>query len=181
MREIEIKARLLDKQSVLDKLASINITLSKPIKQHDMVYSLPNAKDNALGANWLRIRIENDKKTLFTLKRSVVGHLDSIEHETEVADPSEMQNIITMLGYEPYSDLTKLRQKAKHKDLEICIDHIEGLGDFIEIEKMSEQDVNHEETEAILWKFMSSIGIDKKDEVLVGYDVMERQQRGDKL
>ena len=177
MREIEIKARLHNSDRLEQSLKQAGIKLSEPIKQHDVVFGQPGAKDNALGANWLRIRTENDKKVYFTLKKSVVGHLDSIEHETAVEDAVELQEIILQLGYEPYSDLTKVRRKAKHGQLEICVDEIPKLGTFIEVEKMMGQDAVHDTVIEELWRFLTSLGVSKVDEVHEGYDVMERKQR----
>ena len=178
MREIEIKARVTDIEALRSTLISKGIKLSSPIKQHDRVYGEPNKQDNELNANWLRIRTENDTKHLFTLKKSVVGHLDSTEHETEVIDAVELENIIRELHYEPYSDLTKTRQKGHCGKIEICLDEVPGLGIFIEAELLMDSTANHDDTVAELWKLLESFGIDKKDEVHEGYDVLERKQRG---
>lgn len=178
MREIEIKCRLHNKQQVLGALENLGVTLSKPKKQHDVVFGQPGAGDTALDANWLRIRTEDDKTVYFTLKRSVVGHLDSIEHETIVTDSAELEEIIKLLGYELYSDLTKVRQKGKYGDIEICVDEVPGLGSFIEAEKLMHKEAEHDEVVGELWKFFKKLGLDKADEVHEGYDVLERRLRG---
>jgi len=178
MREIEVKARLIEPiECFIKKLNENNIELGGELEQHDVVYGQPGAKDNVLGANWLRIRTENTHTVYFTLKKSVVGHLDSIEYEVIVNDAKELQNIIIELGYELYSDLTKVRRKAKVGELEICVDSVSGLGDFVEVEKLCSDDVDNTEIVAELWSFLSNLGIDKKHEVFQGYDVLERQQR----
>lgn len=178
MREIEIKAYVRDVPKLLAALKSKNIKLSRPHKQHDVVYGSPGSKDNEYGANWLRIRTEDDSIVTFTLKRSVVGHLDSIEHETIVDNAKELESIINYLGYELYSDLTKYRQKAQYKDIEICVDSLPGLGDFIEAERLMADDASHEEVVAELWELLTSLGISKEDEAHLGYDVLERKKRG---
>lgn len=178
MREIEIKARVKDPQHLKNELEKKGIKLGKSCKQHDVVYCLPGSQDNALDANWLRIRTEDDKTIYFTLKRSVVGHLDSIEHETIVDNAKELESIINYLGYELYSDLTKNRQKAKYKDIEICVDNIPGLGDFVEAELLMNNDVEHTEVVNELWDLLTSLGVSKDDEEHLGYDVLERRKRG---
>jgi adenylate cyclase class 2 len=127
MREIEIKVRITDPTQTLAALEQQGIQLGKPKKQHDVVYSRPGALDNDPAENWLRVRTENDAKVIFTLKRSVTGELDSIEHETVVEDATELTAIISYLGYELFSDLTKIRRKAQHGGLEICFDEVPGL------------------------------------------------------
>ena len=174
MREIEIKARVKNKNHVLKLISQENINLSLPIKQHDVVYAVPGVKDNAPGSVWLRLRTENDQKTIFTLKKQHRGSLDSIEHETEVSNRDEMEKIISTLGFTLYSDLTKTRQKAKFNDIEICIDEVQDLGTFIEVEKLTDQDADGLVIEVELWKVLESFGINKSDQVHEGYDVMHR-------
>lgn len=178
MREIEIKAAVQDVSKLKEALQEKGIKLGNAVKQHDVVFSMPGAADNAFNANWLRIRNEDDTITTFTLKRSVYGHLDSIEHETIVDNAKELESIINYLGYELYSELTKIRQKAKHGDIEICVDKVPGLGDFIEAEMLMANDADHDDVVAQLWELLTSLGISKDDEEHLGYDVLERKKRG---
>jgi adenylate cyclase, class 2 len=172
MREIEIKVRVHDKQKLVDALEKNGIQLSTPKKQHDVVYAHPGAMDNAPGENWLRIRIENDDKAIFTLKRSVTSELDSIEHETEVADAEELRKIIGYLGYSVFSDLTKTRQKAKVGDIEICVDEVPELGVFIEAERLTDEDADQTAIFEELWQFVERFGVSRSDEETSGYDVL---------
>lgn len=106
MREIEIKVRLDDRAEILAKLATKGVKLSKPLTHHDVVYGEPGVAGDS-GSNqaaWLRIRTETAEgkkpRVLFTFKRSVSGQMDSIEHETEVADGEVITAIIKELGFE---------------------------------------------------------------------------------
>ena len=140
MREIEIKVRLRDKEGLLDALAGKGVALGEPVHQRDQVFGLPGeAGGDGNTVPWLRVRTETHgqgenetKRTLFTLKRSVTGQLDSIERETEVGDPDVMIAIVKELGFVPFSDLSKTRRTGKLNDVEVCIDSVEGLGDFME-------------------------------------------------
>lgn len=176
MREIEIKARVSSLDDLLTLLARRNVTVSKAVKQHDVVYSVPGQKDNAPGSIWLRIRTEDNSTSIFTLKKQFEGGLDSIEHETAIQDSGELESIIELLGFELYSDLTKTRRKAKLGNIEICIDEVEGLGTFIEAEKLVAQDANGDIVRLELWKELESLGVEKKHEVFEGYDVLQRRQ-----
>lgn len=178
MREIEIKCKVDNPELIAESLAKQGLNLDEPIKQHDVVYAWPGVADNAPDSVWLRIRIENDTKVLFNLKKQHTGGLDSIEHETEVSDAIELEEIIKNMGYELYSDLTKVRRKAKHGDIEVCFDEVAGLGTFVEAEKIAHVDSDHDEVVAELWALFERLGLDKKDEVHEGYDVLERAARG---
>ena len=175
MREIEIKARVGHKDQVLAALDKLGIRLGKPKKQHDVVYSRPGAMDNDPGENWLRVRTEDDHHVTFTLKRSVTGELDSIEHETVVDSAAEITSIIGYLGYELFSDLTKVRQKAQNGDIEICFDEVPGLGTFIEAEKLCPEDADYDAVSKELWELFTRLGLDKADEETSGYDVLMRK------
>lgn len=178
MREIEVKARVADSVALLDKIKAKGIQLGPELEQHDIVYGKPGIKDNEADSVWLRIRIQNRAEVFFTLKKSVRGHLDSIEHETLVEDPTELEKIIELIGFEKYSDLTKKRRKAKVGKVELCVDSIVGLGDYIEAEMLVEDDADHNQVENELWWVLNDLGISKKDEELRGYDVIERSTRG---
>lgn len=175
MREIEIKARVADKQTLIDNIARAGIQLSRPINQHDVVYGQKGVADNAPGSIWLRIRTENDVTTIFTLKQQHKTGLDSIEHETQVANAEELAAIISLLGFSLYSDLKKTRQKAQYNGIEICVDEVEGLGVFIEAEQLTDESADAEVVTANLWSELECLGVDKADEVFEGYDVLINQ------
>lgn len=176
MREIEIKATITSVRSIIDVLAAQNIVVTEPVTQHDRVYGqngIDGGGDNT--APWLRIRTETRRgvvRHLFTLKRSVTNQMDSIEHETEVTDAVELEAIIRQLSFVPYSDLTKTRQTAHMGDIEICIDTVDGLGSFIEVEKLTDEDVDYDVVAAELWQVLNRLGVQAEDEVTDGYDVL---------
>lgn len=178
MREIEIKARVKNLAKLKQNLESKGIIFGPSLKQKDVSYGWPGVAGAAPGSVWLRIRAENDHKITFTLKKPVGGELDNIEHETEVSNAKELESIINYLGYEIHSELTKVRHKALYKDIEICLDSVDGLGDFIEAEKLVEDDFAYDEVKQELWELFDELGISKNDEVTVGYDILERRKRG---
>jgi adenylate cyclase class 2 len=178
MREIEIKARLVNKPEVLAKLKEMGVSLSDPIKQHDIVYGRPGMTGGEMDAIWLRVRTENDVKTIFTLKKPVVGQLDSLEHELEIGDGEEMKAIMRLLGFELFSDVTKHRQKGKFGEIEICVDEVDGLGSFIEAEQLTDENADHNVVRQELWQLFENLTIKKDDEISKGYDILERELRG---
>lgn len=183
MREIEIKARVADKVQLIKLLEEKGIELSQPVTQRDQVFGLSgvNSGDDSSGAPWLRIRTETkDGKItqIFTLKKSITNQMDSIEHETDIHDPLELAAIIGHLGFEPYSDLTKIRQKAKVGDIEICLDSVGELGDFIEAEKLTEDDADYDKVASELWQVLGGFGIEKSQHVTDGYDILMRKYQG---
>lgn len=176
MREIEVKAKISSVQSIIDVLAAQKVIVTEPVTQHDRVYGQTGVEDTSDNtAAWLRIRSETKQgsaKHIFTLKRSVTSQMDSIEHETEIADPVELEAIIGQLSFSLYSDLTKTRQKAHMGDIEICIDSVDGLGDFVEVEKLTDESADYDAVAAELWQVLERLGAQRQDEVTDGYDVL---------
>lgn len=182
MREIEIKARVIDSEVLRMALARRGVVLSEPVRQHDVVWGMPGVRGgNGAITPWLRIRSETKGTTerhIFTLKRSVTNQLDSIEHETEIISRDQMEHIIDELGYVLYSDLTKIRQKAQVDDIEICLDTVDGLGTFIEAEKLVEDQADYQMVIDELRGLFDEIGVHRDDEVTDGYDVLMNKKLG---
>lgn len=182
MREIEVKARLDDVALILKAVAGQGGNVSEPVTQHDRVYGVPGTPGASENTDpWLRIRGETKAgvtKHIFTLKKSVTNQMDSIEHETEVSNDAELKKIIEHLNFVPYSNLTKTRRKAMLGDIEVCIDHIDQLGDFIELEKLTDEDVDYDAVIKELWGILESLGVSKSDEVTDGYDVLLNKHLG---
>lgn len=172
MREIEIKARLEDIDDAIHKLRIANVTLGGVKEQHDVVYCLPEdkLKENSPDTNWLRIRTENKTTVYFTLKRSVSSSLDSIEHETIVANAEELEAMLRYMGYVVYSDLVKIRRTGHIGDVELCVDEVPLLGSFIELEKLCDESVDGTQVEAELMHTLDLLGITYGERVMRGYD-----------
>ena len=184
MREIEIKAQVENSNSIVEAMKAKGVAISEPVTQHDVVYG-PAGVDGDVDnqAPWLRIRQEkkgSQETTYFTLKRSITNQLDSIEHETTVGDADELKNIIEQLDFVLYSDLTKTRQKAHVDDIEICFDHIHGLGYFVEAEKLTSDDSDYNGVIEELWRLLESIGVSRTSEVTDGYDVLMNKHLAEK-
>lgn len=186
MREIEIKVRLQDKKGLLAALAAKGVVLSEPVYQRDQVFGLPGeAGGDGNTAPWLRVRTETrgrgdneTERTLFTLKRAVTGQLDSIEHETGVDDPDAVIAIVKELGFVAFSDVSKIRQTGTLNGIEVCVDSVEGLGDFIELEQLADEDADPVAIVNGLWREMAELGIGSRhDEVTDGYDILMKKLR----
>lgn len=178
MREIEIKVRIADQAKTLEKLKASGVALGKPLKQHDVVYGQRKPGNDQWGTVWLRIRTENDRKVIFTLKKDIVGQFDCLEHELEVSSADELAAILKLLDFEVYSDLTKIRAKGKLGKMEICFDTVPGLGNFLEAELLMAHDADHDAVVQKLWQFLDGLDVTEADQVHDGYDVMMRQKQG---
>lgn len=172
MREIEVKVKLQNLDDALAKLKAASVELGPVKEQHDVVYCLPEDlhKENDPQVNWLRIRTQNSNTVFFTLKRSVEGSLDSIEHETTVDNGEELDTMLRYMGYVVFSDLVKIRRTGHYGDIEVCVDEVPPLGSFIELEKLCEESVDGKQVEKELLGVFDRLGIAYDEQMTRGYD-----------
>ncbi len=179
MREIEVKAKLRNKEQVLHKLAELGCALSDPVSQKDTIFIKPGFTiPLPPRVTALRIR-DQGGKFIFTFKQSVSNQLDCLEKEVVIGQPQEMKEIIELLGFVEFAHVNKIRRKANYKDMEICIDEVEKLGDFIEAEIITDEASDDKVQDKLdkLFEFLTSLGIQKEDQVWDGYDVLIQKLR----
>ncbi|MFH1316839.1 MAG: class IV adenylate cyclase [Candidatus Woesearchaeota archaeon] len=169
MKEIEVKAKINDFDNLIMKLKELGCNLGEELIQCDIIFKSNKTDFSNIkrGENILRIRDENGKFKL-TLKRSQENSLDCIENEVVIDDDNQMREILLNLGYKEVLRINKLRRKFKFKDYEICLDDVEELGKFIEVEKISEEDSKKVQEE--LFRFLKDLGIREENRIEKGYD-----------
>ena len=175
MKEVEVKVRIKDVAETIKLFESQGHVFTGKISQRDAIY-IPLSEPTvpvALGANVLRVRRE-DSRTLFTLKQG--QELAKLEKELEISDPETLEEIFELLGYKKIAQVNKLRRKAKAGDLEICVDEVEGLGCFVEVEKITAEDPA--KIQAGLLEFLLQSGVDITQRERVGYDILYVQKYG---
>ena len=169
--EIEVKAKVKDFDKIISKLKELGCVLSKPIIQNDYIFNQKGIDLKSQGHDTpvLRIR-EQEEKIIFTVKKNRSNELDCIEKEIEVNDKNGLREILEMLDFEQTVEVHKKRRKGAYDDYEICLDEVDGLGSFIEVEKMSDEDGEKVQNE--LFGFLKKLGIEDEDRVIIGYDTM---------
>jgi len=173
MREIEVKAKVKDFDAIERKLEEKGCVLSEPISQHDVIYSLKGSKNEFESASEgdviMRIRKMKDKVEL-NLKQQRTSEGDNLEYETVVSDAEATHNILATLGWYPVIEVKKVRRKGRLGVFEVCLDQVEGLGAYIELEKLVNDDADPEEVRSEIFAELESFGISKSDENVKGYD-----------
>jgi adenylate cyclase class 2 len=172
MKEVEIKAHLRDRDSVVSKLKSLGCVFSAPIIQKDVVFGKDVSSFEAFKKDELVLRIrENNNEVIFTLKKRLPGKFESLEYETKIDSKENMAQALLLMGFHEAVRINKTRIKAKFKDFEICLDDVEELGEFIEIERLMPDDYNGNLDEE-LYGFLESLGVSREDVTLRKLDEM---------
>ena len=175
MYEVEVKAHLRDRAQVKKKLEELGANFSKELHQVDHIF-IPDGISfpPPIGTPVLRVR-EQGEKYFFTLKISQGNRTDSLEREMEIEDGGKMVEILKRIGYKETVLVDKKRIKAKLSDMEVVLDSVKDLGEFIEAEKIVANE-NVEERKKIqeeLFAFLETLGVSKEDHIVDGkYDIM---------
>jgi|SRR3989344_4877620 len=174
MKEIEVKAKITNTESLYEKLASLGCQFGVSLTQEDVIFLPIGVKFSEIvkGTPVVRVRNSNDIITL-TLKKRVISEneLIKLEKEVVVSDKQMAIEIVEHMGFHEVVRVEKTRTECEHEEMTICIDNIVGLGHFIEVEKLSENEKN-EEIQDYLFNFLQSLGINSEDRVTKGYDTL---------
>ena len=160
MREIEVKYRVDDLEGLLVALKSRGIELSEPVFQDDQAYAPAGWKfgDSKLGVSFLRLRTVAGRH-YFTLKKPADNAQSCLEYETQVADRQAMHGAAIHMGYRPTVRIAKTRRVATLENCSLCVDEIEGVGGFLELERLALDNADSQAVQADLVAFVCSLGI----------------------
>lgn len=174
MYEVEVKAVLRNREAVMKKLQDLGCKFGEELYQIDYIYTREKFFPPPKGVPVLRIRKQNGKN-IFTLKINQSSRQDCIEHELEIMDADQMTEIIKLLGYKLDVVVEKRRIKTKYQDMEIVLDDVKDLGEYIEAEKIvkDENQENRKKIQEELYSFLETLGVSKEDRIIDGkYDIM---------
>lgn len=174
MREIEVKLRVENLSQLESNLKEKGCVLSAQINQHDTVYSRGGTSEwESAKEGDIILRIRNqDGKIEFNLKQQKSSELDNLEYETEVENAESLHKILITLGWHPEVEVKKIRRKGKFGEYEICLDEVEELGSFVELEKLTNEEADPTKVQEELLEVVESLGISRSDLEVRGYDTM---------
>lgn len=138
------------------------------MKNENDTYFVPNQYIQNTDKSPYILRIRNSNgKSLFTMKAFVDNKSSWIEEESEIINTTAIINIISYLKHEKFLEIKKKRYTCKIDNIEINLDKIENLGNFIELE------IIHDDIKIaknILKKFaIEEFNIHQLDIIDVGY------------
>ena len=173
MIEIESKFKLASDITRENLIAILKSQFIAPIsskRQIDTVFLLPEQVDAPIvpGSKIMRVRdvlnLETGElqRSLMTLKVEGQAKLVSDEYEFVVDDGNAARQMLTALGWQEIVTVDKVRLESKTEDYTICIDEVAGLGLFIELEVLAEDDANANNIQQQMYSFLKNLNIDGK-------------------
>lgn len=174
VREVEVKYRVADPAALLTALGNAGVRLSDPIAQDDQAYA-PASWSYGMpktGVPFARLRSQGGR-FLFTVKVPAANELDCAERETVVDDRAAMHAALLMMGYTPTVRIVKGRRVGEWAGAQVCVDDVDGLGVFVEVERMVADSESGELVQASLDEQVRSLGV-PVDRVTQTYDSLLR-------
>ncbi len=139
MMEIELKARLRDKAAVEEKVASF-ATFMRNLDKADEYWHGPDWRF-VRGTKGFRLRMDEQKAIVtFKQKRNDGGIEINNETEFEVSDAKAFKSLVERIGCEPFYRKRKIGKAYEFEGCTIEIVEVEGVGGFIEIERLLQVD-----------------------------------------
>jgi adenylate cyclase class 2 len=170
MYEVELKVRA-DHDAVRGRLAETDATLVGTVDQSDTYYDAPD-RNFAETDEALRIRRESDEggtETRLTYKGPLVERESKTreEAETAVADGDELASVLSGLGYDPAAEVHKERTRYRLDGYTVTLDAVEGLGEFVEVEREVEEGIDAAREGAR--EVMDRLGLDPDEQIRTSY------------
>ena len=134
MIELEVKVPCRDLAGLERRLLSLGARHLEDLEQVDMYLSHP-VRDFGATDEALRLRRENQRSRI-TYKGPKLDQDTKMreEIELEVEDLERMSMLLERVGFRPFMKVVKRRRVLELEGVHFCLDRVEGLGDFVEME-----------------------------------------------
>lgn len=176
--EIEIQVKIENSERLLEFLKQ-NAAFKSEKRQVDEYFSPAhrNFLEKRPVSEWLRLREEagkyslNYKKWHFDENGKSLDYCD--EYETKIEDIETIKKILNALNFKSLTIVDKSRKIYIYGNYEIALDSVKNLGDFVEIEYISNED-NPDQTKIAqitekMVNFLKNLGCGRITKNSVGY------------
>jgi adenylate cyclase class 2 len=159
MFELETKICITDKASILGVLVEHGAEKTVSQFQKDVYYNAPH-RDFAVTDEALRVRYSATgvQITYKGPRMPTPGMKARVEVNVGVDSGTGLEQLLEFLDFRKVAEVKKQRVEFLWKDATISIDEVEGLGSFIEIEILAEDDL--ETAEQNILKIQEDLGIE---------------------
>ncbi|MGN0392328.1 MAG: class IV adenylate cyclase [Bariatricus sp.] len=173
--EIEIKMPVEDLNGLKRRLLRKGFQEEVTIRENDMYYNSEYHDVKKLGEA-LRIRKSTDvatgqTKAQINFKGEKIDQvsMSRLEYETGVDNPEYMDKILRALGFFQVAGVTKTRCYMKRDEMTACLDQVEGLGDFLELEVIVADESLREGYLQMMEGLLAELGLSMRDTVRTSY------------
>ncbi|AKB77008.1 Adenylate cyclase [Methanosarcina horonobensis HB-1 = JCM 15518] len=171
--EVKVKADHSKIRPILEKIGASKIGVEE---QSDVYFAAPY-RNFAKTDEALRIRSLGGQAVL-TYKGPKLDKVSKtrVELETPV-DGATTAKIFHSLGFQEAGTVHKKRDIFRAGEITVCLDAVEGLGEFLEVELDVEDEKDLKSSRDQLFKFLSQFGLSETDSIRTSYLEMVLEKR----
>src|SRR5512133_1862832 len=141
MLEVELKVKIPSLDPVREKLEGKNAKSGGKVHEHDVYYNAPH-RDFGVTDEAVRVRYTDDHAVV-TYKGPKIkkfGLKAREELNFAVENGTTFETMLDRLGFTRTLEVNKWRENYKLRQASICLDTVDELGTFAEIEVMVENE-----------------------------------------
>jgi len=166
MLEVEVKYRNADPPALLAKLRALGATLFESRIESDHYFNAPDRDLKQTDEAFRLRRIGSHSRLTYKGPKRDAATKTRLEIEVPLADgdavAADAVRMLTSLGYRPVAIVRKNRT-AYHLsrggfDLEVCLDDLDRVGSFVELEIVAE-DSRFEDAQAAVLALAAELGL----------------------
>jgi len=163
--EVKVKADHSKVRSILQKLGAIKIGIEN---QSDTYFAAPY-RDFSKTDEALRIR-SLDGQAVLTYKGPKLDKVSKTREELETSvDEATTAKILHALGFSDAGIVRKKREVFRAGEITVCLDAVEGLGEFLEVEIIAEDEKDLDTSREKLFELLKQFGAGEKDSIRTSY------------
>ncbi len=167
MLEAELKASLGDlaAEELADRAAALGFLPVEQVRERDIYFNGTERDfrrtDEALRLRSVRRLPDGPWESLITYKGPKLDRVSNArtEYETGVSDGGTAQKLLEALGYRPLAEVNKVRRTYRLDQVTLCLDQVQGLGGFLELELLVPGEEQREAAVERLLALLEELGI----------------------
>lgn len=175
MVEVEIKVPVVDENQLITQLKMMGFAKSKSMRESDIYFDNEQAQiknsDGALRICSCENRTDHTSNVFLTYKGPKMDAISMTrkEFETQIGDMETGKQILMSLGFNRLYSVVKTRQYYVLGQVTACLDQVEDLGTFLELEIIVENDDEKEQALSVLLDLIKRLGYKKEDLIRRSY------------
>lgn len=149
MTEVEIKLPIRNTEKVISDLLAMGFQPGSVVLETDCYFDNDHGEIRKNGEALRIRRIQNpengESESVITFKGKKLDRVSMTrqELETGISDAETGIQILAAIGYQPVSPKVVKKRKSYHREeMTACIDQVQGLGEFLELEIVIEEKIS---------------------------------------
>lgn len=183
MIEVEVKLKIDSAESIEKKLIELGFKKGQTLQEIDYYYNGVDRDFRASGEA-LRLRLvesldgsavvadrPGEPLIQMTYKGPKLDNvsMSRVEHQVNIDNFETMLSILSSLGYKPVEPVIKLRRELFSEEICACVDTVDGLGDYLELEIMVDEESHRENALDRISVVLKQLGYSISDTTTTSY------------